>query len=182
MKVRIKYEDGPCAADAKVGELYADTVDDAKYLLMLMVPKAMITSAIEVADEVNETNKVKKMAKETKAERQAREETELAMYKAEQEATYPARLMNTLQRAQAANFELDARNDCTFQLYDRDERGYDEFEVDYFYSESANEDLDRLEREVSRKEEQTAEENRKFLVKQSALAKLSKEEKELLGL
>lgn len=122
------------------------------------------------------------MAKETKAERQVREEAELAMYKAEQEATYPARLMNTLHRAQLANFALAASNDLTFSLYDHDERDHNVFEVDYFYSETADEALSTLERNVTWKEQRTAEANRVFLAKQCALAKLSKEEKELLGL
>jgi len=122
------------------------------------------------------------MARETKAERLAREAQEAAQFRAEREVTYPTRLMNVLNRAQAANFEVLVQSDMTFQVYDRDERDPDRNEVDYFYSEAADSDLDDLEREVSWKEEKRAEEHRKYLVKQNALAKLNAEERELLNL
>lgn len=121
------------------------------------------------------------MARETKAERQLRESNERALYAAEQQATYLPRLMSVMQRAQLENFELAARNDMTFSLYDRDERDQDTYVLDLEYSENANEVLERFEREVSWKEERTAEANRKYLARSAALAKLTAEERELLN-
>jgi hypothetical protein len=122
-----------------------------------------------------------KMARETKAERLLREENERAMYAAERQATYLPRLMNVMQRAQAVNFELAARSDMTFALYDRDERDQDKYVLDLEYSNDANDAMETLEREVNWKEERNAEANRKYLVRQTALAKLTAEERELLN-
>jgi hypothetical protein len=122
------------------------------------------------------------MAKETKAERMAREEVVRQAMLEEQEASYPNRLMAVLQRAQHANFEMAARNDMTFSLFDLDKRDRTYFEVDFFYSTDAESDLDDLSWAVKWKEEERAEAERKYLVRQNALAKLSQEEKELLNL
>jgi hypothetical protein len=121
------------------------------------------------------------MAKETKAERTLREGNERSMYLAEQEATYLPRLMAAMQRARAANFELEVQG-MSFVLRNRNDRDYDANVLELEYSQSANDTLDELEWQVKRVEEREAEANRKFLAKQCALAKLSKEEKELLGL
>lgn len=122
------------------------------------------------------------MARETKAERQAREALVRQAMLEEQAATYPQRLMALMQRAQAVNFELTANSDCTFTLYDRDDRHYSKFELDYFYSEASDDDLRDLTWRVECKEEEERERNRQYQVKQAALAKLSQEEKDLLGL
>lgn len=121
------------------------------------------------------------MAKETKAARLLREENDRALYLAEQEATWPRRLMSLLQRAQLAHFEL-AVSDMTFLLYDRDDRDQDTFVLDLEWSIDTDNTLSDVERRVEWKEEHEREANRKFFAKQSALAKLSKEERELLGL
>lgn len=122
------------------------------------------------------------MAKETKAARVAREKAEHAAYLVQQENTYPVRLMEVLQRAQAMNFEVDVEaSTLSFSVFDRDERDSG-FEVGYAYSEADDEELDSLEHEVKFKEERQAEATRRTAVRQSALAKLSAEEKELLGL
>jgi len=121
------------------------------------------------------------MAKETIAERKVREAREHEEYLAEQASTYLQRLMSTMERACRANFDLDIR-DNVFVLYDRDDRAYDKYELHVVFDQETDEMLNRFESEVSWKEKRIAEENRKYLVKQSALAKLSDEERELLGL
>ena len=121
------------------------------------------------------------MAKETKAERTLREATESVARVAEERATYLARLLAWMERAQDANFELRL-NDGMFTLYDRDERDPDTAVLAPYYNEYTDEALRNFSWEVERKEEATKESNRKFLAKQCARAKLSKEEKELLGL
>ena len=122
------------------------------------------------------------VAKETKAERLLREENELQRHLAECKATYQPRLMALLERAQASNFEVAVKG-MTFQVYDRDDRDQTTHAVDLEYSIDAdNYSLSDMEQRVTWKEGAEREANRKFLATQVALAKLSKEEKELLGL
>lgn len=122
------------------------------------------------------------MAKETKAARVAREKVEMETHFALRKVSYPKHLMDVLQRAQVMNFEVDVEAfSMSFSVFDRDERDSG-FEVGYAYSEADDEELDSLEREVKFKEERQAEATRRTAVKQAALAKLSAEEKELLGL
>ena len=121
------------------------------------------------------------MARETKTERLAREATERTMYFEELRTTYPARLLSWLERAQDVNFELRVR-DGMYTLYDRDERRPETVMLAPQYTDVNEEVLDRLAREVEYKETEEREANRKLLAKQTALAKLSNEERTLLGL
>jgi hypothetical protein len=121
------------------------------------------------------------MAKETKAQRLVRETAAQEAYRARQEATYFTRVMALLERAQKSNFELEVK-DMSFVLFDRDERRPTTVTLSTEYNQDANEVLEELSWTVSFKESQTTESNRKFLVMQAALAKLTKEEKELLSL
>ena len=121
------------------------------------------------------------MARETKAERLAREAQERAAYEAELVATYPQRLMAMLERATEQNFELEVR-DAKFVLTDRDDRSDRAVELTLTYSLDNHEALHELDWRVDLKEEREREAARRYAVKQAALAKLSKEEKELLGL
>ena len=123
------------------------------------------------------------MAKETKAERTLREATESMERQVQAASTYLTRMLALVERAQKANFELEVKN-STFVLRDRDE---DERDVRLctLYPEYTTWNDDQLascEWDLTYKEEATKESNRKFLATQVALAKLSKEEKELLGL
>lgn len=121
------------------------------------------------------------MARETKAECEVRllkeemDRTTLA------KSTYVQRMMATLQRATDENFELEVSEYSKFLVTDRDDRDV-WFHVEPVYSKEADEALQELEWSVQWKEERTAEANRKMLVRNQALAKLSKEEKDLLGL
>lgn len=123
------------------------------------------------------------MARETKAEREAREAMVREAMLAEQAATYPARLMALMQRAQAVNFEV-ALVGMTFVLRDRDRDDYDytKVELDYTYSDVADEDMSVLEWGVDVKEQAALEAERKRNARANALNKLSQEERELLGL
>lgn len=121
------------------------------------------------------------MAKETKAERTLREATEAMARVAEERATYLARLLAWLERAQDANFELRVK-DGMYQLSDRDDRYAETVWLAPYYTEQTEAALTGFSWAVEYKEEAAKESNRKFLAKQNALAKLSKEEKELLGL
>ena len=121
------------------------------------------------------------MARETKAERLVREAMEREAYEAEMAATYPQRLMSMLERATKVNFELEVR-EGRFLLTDRDDRRDRVVELTLVYSKENQEGLHELDWRVDVKEEAEREAARRYAVKQAALAKLSKEEKELLGL
>lgn len=121
------------------------------------------------------------MAKETRAERTLREATESMAWLAEAQATYPARLLAWLERAQDANFELRVR-DAMYTLYDRDERRPTTVVLAPWYTSDNDAALDRFSWTVTYKEEATQESNLKFLAKQVALAKLTAEDRKLLEL
>lgn len=122
------------------------------------------------------------MARETKAQRLEREAAERALYEAEQTQTYPARLMAMLERAVNANFELTVENGA-FLLEDRDERrDYRRQVLTLEYTKANQETLHELDWRVEMKEEAARESERRYAVKQAALAKLNQEERELLGL
>jgi hypothetical protein len=121
------------------------------------------------------------MARETKAQREARlelaHEGRLAMAR----ATYTERMMAVLERAVKENFELTVRSG-KFVVEDRDERRASPYVVQPVWSETADMDLYSLEVSVELKEEESAELVRKAQVRGKALAKLTEEERELLGL
>lgn len=121
------------------------------------------------------------MARETKAERLAREAAERAVYEAEMAATYPARLMAMLERATRQNFELEVR-DAKFVLSDRDDRRDRVVELTLEYSTENQEALHELDWRVDVKEQAALEAERKRNARANALNKLTKEERELLGL
>lgn len=121
------------------------------------------------------------MARETKAQRLEREAAERRDYEELMAATYPTRLMAMLERATKANYELTVEAG-KFLLEDRDERDYNRRQVlTLQYSAANQEALHELDWRVEMKEEAAAEAQRRYQVKQSALAKLSAEERELLG-
>jgi len=121
------------------------------------------------------------MAKETKAQREARlelvQEGRLAMAR----ATYTERMMAVLERAVRENFELTVKGN-QFLVADRDERRVSPYTVQPVWTDTADMDLYSLEVSVELKEEASAELVRKAQVRGKALAKLTEEERELLGL
>lgn len=119
------------------------------------------------------------MPRKTKSEREA----EAQAYREQQEAArdaYSALLMETLERATNLSFDLRVR-DGKFVVSDCND--YENFwKLTYDYTPDADSDLDMLRREVERQEQAIAEANRKIQARQAALAKLSDEERQLLGL
>jgi hypothetical protein len=121
------------------------------------------------------------MAKETKAQREVRESEERGRSLVEQCRNYPVRLMALLQRAQNCNFEL-AVDGMYFRVYDRDDRDYDVYVVGLEFSTDDDWNLDNLEFVVREKEDAAREQERKRLARQTALNKLTTEERALLNL
>jgi hypothetical protein len=121
------------------------------------------------------------MARETRAQREARLELELQGRLAMARATYTERMMAVLERAVRENFELTVKGN-QFLVADRDERRVSPYAVQPVWSETADMDLYSLEVSVELKEEASAELVRKAQVRGNALAKLTEEERELLGL
>ena len=121
------------------------------------------------------------MARKTKAELAAEREAELQVRLAVAKATYTERLMAVLERATKENFELEVKNGL-FKVEDRDERRRNAYNLQPTWSETADMDLYSLELSVELKEEERAERERVSKLRASALAKLSEEERELLGL
>lgn len=127
------------------------------------------------------------MARETKAERTARMARLRTMLQQAQEAAeIPTKLMDVLERACKVNFEITVAGG-KFVVEDRDDRREFPAKMLPTFTEQSQEELDDLERRVWWKEEelreaQLREAQRKAELKSAALAKLSAEEREVLGL
>ena len=118
------------------------------------------------------------MARKTlTAEREAAD----ALFWAEQAVTYPARLMDLLERANKQNFELEVRN-AKFVLQDRDNRREPTVELNLTFSRANQDALTQLEWRVEAKEEAEQKERYRAQVRVAALNKLSQEEREILGI
>lgn len=122
------------------------------------------------------------MARMTRAEKMAAAAAERARQSQLDAEAYLPRLMTALESAtNQNNYELTVLN-AQFHLRDRDS-SYDRgVALSPVYTESSFDALESLEWDLKQKAEARAEAERKYLVKQAALAKLSKEERELLGL
>ena len=121
------------------------------------------------------------MARETKAQREAREAAEQAQRLEVARSTYVERMMAVLARATKQNFEMAVYTD-KFVLEDRDARRDATFYVNPVYNETADSDLYELEMAVEWKEEAAAEAERLRNLRQTALAKLTDEERKALSL
>ena len=120
------------------------------------------------------------MTRETKAQRLEREATERLAQVEVARATYTERMMLVLERAIKENFELSVENQC-FTVRNRDSRGFDSYAVTPTWNDMADCELYELEMAVESKEEERVERERLTKAKSAALAKLTKEERELLG-
>ena len=120
------------------------------------------------------------MARETKAERLVREAAEHEARVEALKAAYPERLMATMERAYANNYEVVPKNN-EFRLVDRDERD-NAFTVSLSFTEEDDNTLNELDWTLTYKEEQVREERRKMEVRNAAWYKLTEEERQLLGL
>lgn len=125
------------------------------------------------------------MARKTKAEQAAEYQAYADAKLAEQVVEYPQRLMSVLARATNAYFEL-AVSDNKFLVKTRNEYKEKVFALAYAHSPNSQEQLDDLEWDLERYEQELAEQKRLREVKASALKKvnelLTEEERELLGL
>lgn len=123
------------------------------------------------------------MSRKTKAELAAEREAYEAAQRAAEALTYPALLMRALEEAtQKNNYELTVK-DGLFELRDRNSSRYDTaLTLTYQYNVHSQNALEDLEYDLQQYAEERAESERRLAVKQAALAKLSAEERELLGL
>lgn len=120
------------------------------------------------------------MARMTKAQREAAEEAARVEQENQLRAEYPTRLMKALSRATELQFVLSVVDD-SFVVTDPNER-YDEvFTMSYDYNVAAEEYLYDLELELKLKYAEFVEKERRQQIRANALAKLSFEERELLG-
>lgn len=120
------------------------------------------------------------MARKTKAQLDAEAQALREQQEAEAREAYPNLLMDALERATRLSFNIEVR-DQKFVVIDRNSPT-DAVELTYMYTPNADADLDVLRWDLEEREAAEAEANRKWLARQAALAKLSKEERELLGL
>ena len=121
------------------------------------------------------------MARETKAQREVRELKEKMERTTLAKSTYVDRMMAVLARATKQNFEMAVYSD-KFVLVDRDDRRDATFYVSPVWTDVADYDLSELEMAVEFKEERAAEAERLRNLRQTALAKLTDEERRALSL
>jgi hypothetical protein len=126
------------------------------------------------------------MTRETKAQRLEREADEASARdanKANKAAQYLPKLMTVLESAtNLNNYELTV-TEGLFRVRDRDaERWETPVLLSPTYTQSNWDKLEDLEFELEFEAKARAEAERRYAVKQAALAKLSSEERELLGL
>ena len=120
------------------------------------------------------------MARMTKAQREAAQEAARVEQENQLRAEYPTRLMKALSRATELQFVLSVVND-SFVVTDPSERYPELFTMSYEYNVAAEQQLYNLELELSVKYAEFVEKERRQQVRANALAKLSDEERELLG-
>lgn len=122
------------------------------------------------------------MARKTKAERQAEAEAQAAATLALEQAEYPARLMAALELAtRTNNYELSVENGM-FVLRDRDVRKPEAVMFTTSYTLDNHTALDELEWSMRVKAEEREQAERQRQIRETALAKLTEEERKLLGL
>ena len=120
------------------------------------------------------------MARMTKAQREAAQEAARVEQENQLRAEYPTRLMKALSQATELQFVLSVV-DGSFVVTDPGERYPEVFTMSYEYNAEAEQQLYDLELELSVKYAEFAEKERRQQVRANALAKLSFEERELLG-
>jgi hypothetical protein len=122
------------------------------------------------------------MARKTKAEQEAERQEARALQEAQDFAAYPSRVMAALEEAtQKNNFELTVRN-SRFVLLDRDRPRDTPFTLTMTHTDTSQWALEALERTLEELEMDRAHARAQAAVRAAALAKLTEEERELLGL
>ena len=120
------------------------------------------------------------MACMTKMQREAAEEAARVERENQLRAEYPTRLMKVLSLATELQYALSVVND-SFVVTEPNETYPELFTMSYEYNAEAVQQLYDLELELSVKYADFAEKERRQQVRANALAKLSDEERELLG-
>ena len=116
----------------------------------------------------------------TKTQHEAAEEAARIEQENRLRAEYPTRLMKALSQATELKFVLSVVDD-SFVVTEPNETYPEMFTMSYEYNAEAKEQLYDLEMELSLKYADFAEKERRQQVRANALAKLSFEERELLG-
>ena len=116
----------------------------------------------------------------TKAQREAAQEAARVEQENQLRAEYPTRLMKALSQATELKFVLSVVDD-SFVVTDPNETYPELFTMSYEYNAEAEQQLYDLELELKLKYAEFAEKERRQQVRTNALAKLSDEERELLG-
>ena len=120
------------------------------------------------------------MARMTKMQREAAEEAARVEQENQLRAEYPTRLMKALSQATELKFVLSVFDD-SFVVTEPNETYPEMFTMGYEYSVAAEQQLYNLELELKLKYAEFVEKERRQQVRANALAKLSFEERELLG-
>lgn len=123
------------------------------------------------------------MARETMTEKRAQLQEEHNQLRMAQAAQYLPKLMTALEEAtRKNNYELTV-TEGMFRVRDRDAESWVTVRLlSPTYTQSNWDDLESLEWDLEQKAAARAEAERKILAKQAALAKLTAEEREALGL
>jgi hypothetical protein len=120
------------------------------------------------------------MARMTKMQREAAEEAVRVEQEKQLRVEYPTRLMKALSQATELKFVLSVFDD-SFVVTEPNETYPEMFTMSYEYNAEAEQQLYDLELELKLKYVEFAEKERRQRVRANALAKLSFEECELLG-
>ena len=120
------------------------------------------------------------MARETRAQREARWALEAEGQRKANSSAYLPRLMALFESARSEQFELRVEN-ARFVLVDFS-RNNSKFSFAAEYNDDDWSELERLQAELNYRNKERLEQERRVAAKQAALAKLTKEERELLGL
>ena len=120
------------------------------------------------------------MARETRAQREARWALEAEAQRKTNSNAYLSRLMELFEAASSESFELRVEN-ARFVLLDFSNSNA-KFSFAYAYDDDDWFELDRFEQELKYRKREREEQALRVAAKQAALAKLTKEERELLGL
>jgi len=120
------------------------------------------------------------MAKETKAQARMRLEMEAMEALARTKETFMPRVFTVVSRAQAEYFDVDVLPLMQFEVHNA--RTDDLYTLDVVFSPEALEVLEELEYDLDRLEQVRKEKEAKATLKAAALAKLTADERVLLGL
>jgi len=128
---------------------------------------------------INSNKQELKMARKTKAELAAEREEAQAAREAHEFAQYPTRLLNALELATSMSYELTVKES---KFVVRNYNAREEFYLTPMHTRASQDTLQEMEWTLEREQEERAELVRRMELKQTALAKLTKEERELLNL